>query len=567
MMVRISTGWMVASAWALFCGLAIWLTVRGGGISLDTDSAMRLSEIRDLLNGQNWFDTSQHRMDAPYGLSMHWSRLADLGPAALILALRGVIGAGAETATLYVWPLLLLLPVMRALARIAEHLGGRSAALLVLILTLLCTQTYGLFAPGNIDHHALQIALALWTLIFLIEQSPTGAALCVAASLCIGLETLPYAIVTILLACLWLTDPGDRARRFGLSLAAMALLLLFALTATAYRFTPVCDTYSEFYAVLLAAGGAGLALVAMRPRGKLLWFALLTLGVAGLAYGMNRTCFGGPFVGISANLRAIFLSRINEARPAWDFMHFAPSEFVSGYCYAVFALIAGLFLSHTGAMVRTLLFAAAALTIATFEIRAVPFAILFALPGLAAAMATYLLPRGVVLTALALLVASDGAFALEGVQIEGVQQHLARIQRYQAQAACGEQAAMGPLISLPTGRVAGFVDQGPAILAYTQDSAIAGPYHRDADGIEDTYAIFTGMPEQARAILQRRGISYVMACSAAPDWSYYIAKAPNGLLARLARHQPPGWLMLARQAGAIQVWRVVPAAGSLAPNP
>ena len=550
---------MAAGAWALFCGLAIWLTLRGGGVSLDTDSAMRLSEIRDLLGGQSWFDTSQHRMDTPYGLSMHWSRLADVGPALLILLLRSVIGAGAETVMLYVWPLLLLLPVMAALARIAAHLGGRPAAFLVLVLTMLCTQTYGLFAPGNIDHHALQIALALWTLVFLIEKRPLGAAVCVAASLCIGLETLPYAITAILLASLWLRESSTRAWHFGASLAAAALLLLFALTATAYRFTPVCDTYSEFYALLLAAGGAGLAVVAMQQNRKLLWFALLILGVMGLAYGMNRTCFGGPFVGISANLRAIFLSRINEARPAFDFMHFAPSEFIAGYCYAVFALIAGLFLPRTAAMVRTVLFAGVALTIATFEIRAVPFAILFALPGLAAAIARYLLPRGAFLTALALLVANDASFAVEGVQIEGVQQHIGRIGKYHAQAACGEPAAMAPLAALPPGRVAGFVDQGPALLAYTSDPAIAGPYHRDADGIEDTYAIFTGTPDQARAILRRRGITYVMACTGAPDWPYYIAKAPNGLMARLARHELPDWLIPAAQAGDIHVWRVMPA--------
>ena len=552
---------MAAGAWALFCGMAVWLTIRGGGVGLDTDSGMRLSEIRDLLGGQNWFDTAQHRMDTPHGLSMHWSRLADLGPALLILLLRGVTGAGAETVMLYVWPLLLLLPVMAALARIAAHLAGRPAAFLVLILMLLCTQTYSLFAPGNIDHHALQIALALWALVFLIEMRPVGTAACVAASLCIGLETLPYAIAAILLACLWLGDASSRAWRFGASLAVMALLLLLTLTAAAYRFTPVCDTYSEFYAVLLAAGGTGLAVVAMLPNRKLLGFALLTLGVMGLAYGMNRTCFGGPFVGISANLRTIFLSRINEARPAFDFMHFAPSEFVSGYCYAVFALVAGLFLPRTAAMARSVLFAAVALTIATFEIRAVPFAILFALPGLAAAIALYLLPRGAIFTALALLVACDGAFAFEGVQIEGAQQHLARIRKYQAQAACGEPAAMSPLTSLPPGRVAAFVDQGPGIMAYTADSAIAGPYHRDADGIEDTYAIFTGTADQAQAILRRRGIAYVMACTGAPDWSYYIAKAPNGLMARLAGHDLPDWLKPAAQAGDIRIWRV-----TLAPN-
>ena len=56
---------------------------------------------------------------------------------------------------------------------------------------------WGLFSPGDIDHHNLQIALTLWTLVFLIEQRPVAMAFTVAASLAIGLETLPFALVAI----------------------------------------------------------------------------------------------------------------------------------------------------------------------------------------------------------------------------------------------------------------------------------------------------------------------------------------------------------------------------------
>ena len=39
------------------------------------DDIMRLLQVRDWLAGQSWFDVSQYRIDAPYGASMHWSRL------------------------------------------------------------------------------------------------------------------------------------------------------------------------------------------------------------------------------------------------------------------------------------------------------------------------------------------------------------------------------------------------------------------------------------------------------------------------------------------------------------
>ncbi len=50
----------------------------------DNDDAMRLVEVRDLLNGQGWFDLMQYRLGPAPGTLMHWSRFVDLPIAALI---------------------------------------------------------------------------------------------------------------------------------------------------------------------------------------------------------------------------------------------------------------------------------------------------------------------------------------------------------------------------------------------------------------------------------------------------------------------------------------------------
>ena len=74
--------------WAVFTALALWLTL--AGVSLDTDSAMRLAQVRDLMHGQGWFDTVQHRMNVPFGLPMHWSRLVDAPLALLMMVAKDV---------------------------------------------------------------------------------------------------------------------------------------------------------------------------------------------------------------------------------------------------------------------------------------------------------------------------------------------------------------------------------------------------------------------------------------------------------------------------------------------
>jgi hypothetical protein len=529
--------WLLA-AWLLFAGIALWLTRTG--LSLDTDNAMRLAQVRDLLAGQGWFDTVQHRMNTPYGLPMHWSRLADAPLALLSLV--------SEHVALIAWPLLLFAAVLLLLARLADRLGGRMAAGAVLVLTLLCPELYAIFAPGNIDHHGLQLVLMLAALTGVVEQRPILTALMTALSLGVGLETLPYALAAIGFSL----AHGGQARRFGLSLAAAALILLATTTADPYRLQPACDTYSLFYAALLVAGGIGVAGIGLLPRYRLVACAGLGVALVGLAVLLNPSCLAGPYAGIDPRMQTLFFARINEAHPVWDFFRMAPSQTVGGYLYALFALTLCLALPAGRSKWAIIAFAALALAVTTYQYRATPFALVFALPGLAPALVQLTQKRSPVLRAVALLLANGAAFTLASAQAEGQTRITARANAFARQVACGQEPAMAPLKALPAGRVAAFVDQGPAILAYTSHSAIAGPYHRDAAGILDSYEIFAG--QNPRGILARRGIDYVMTCRGSPDWNFYASK--NGLVARLAKGQVPDWLTPAGHAGDIAIYRV-----------
>lgn len=529
--------WPLA-AWALFASLALWLT--HGAIALDTDSAMRLVQVRDLLHGQSWFDTAQHRMNTPYGLSMHWSRLAD-APLALLMQVS-------EKFALTAWPLLLFLVVLLLLARIAAALAGTRAIVPVLALALLCSGLYATFAPGNIDHHGLQLVLMLAALLCVVERRPVPGAAVVALGLGVGLESLPYALAAIVF---WAFDQ-EKSRSFGLALAGMALLLLAGATASAYRFIPVCDTYSLFYAALLGAGGLGIAMVSFLPRYRLAALCVLALVLVALAAMLNPDCLAGPYAGMDARLKLIFLDRINEARPVWSFFALTPAQVVGGYLYAAFALALCALAPPGRARLVVMGFTAVALLVATFQYRGVNFALLFALPGLAAALVRLTAQRSLVWLAAAILVSNGGAFTLAGAIAEGQDRVALRAMRFAAQEVCGQEPVLAALKALPPGRVAAFVDQGPAILAYTGDSVVAGPYHRDGAGILDSYAIFAGA--DPHAVLQKRGIDYLMTCRAAPDWDFY--REHGGLIAQLAAGRVPAWLMPVGRSGAVELYKV-----------
>src|SRR5580765_6396823 len=131
------------------------------GLSLvDADDAMRLTQFRDWLGGQGWYDLHQWRI-AP-GYESHWSRLIDGGLGGL-LWLFGLFlePALAERLMRTTWPVLWILPTIGGMAAIAWRIAGREAALIALVLALIGLPAFQQFRPGRIDHHNVQIALSV----------------------------------------------------------------------------------------------------------------------------------------------------------------------------------------------------------------------------------------------------------------------------------------------------------------------------------------------------------------------------------------------------------------------
>src|SRR5450432_1436580 len=174
------------------------LSIKTGVVdAMSPDDAMRLVEVRDLINGQGWFDLWQYRLDSP-GVLMHWSRLIDLPLTVSILLLKPLIGMqGAEAVTLFLWPLLLFAVALMLVVAIARQMsdGVITSQISSAVLALLAVPALVHFRPGAIDHHNAQIDLLLALILFTlqIERSAVKAALAGLAaslSLAIGVEML-----------------------------------------------------------------------------------------------------------------------------------------------------------------------------------------------------------------------------------------------------------------------------------------------------------------------------------------------------------------------------------------
>ena len=121
----------------------------------------------------------------------------------------------------------------------------------------------------------------------------------------------------------------------------------------------------------------------------------------------------------------------------------------------------------------------------------------------------------------------------------------------------------------PVGVVLGEVDLGPFVLANTDHSALAAPYHRMSWGILRAHAILKAPADGASADLARQaGIGYVLECRMHAGHGDRADMAKTALQKRLDAGQSPTWLQpLSVRTDPLQVYRVLPPGQVARPAP
>ena len=542
----------------------------------DTDDAMRLVEVRDLLAGQGWYDLMQHRLDTPFGVLMHWSRLADLPIAGLIVSARSLLGGpGSEMLAAWLYPLGLLLVALWLSGRIAVRLAGGAAALPGMLLFVFSVVTFADFAPGRLDHHAMQLVLllALADLTLGALSRPRlglAAGVVAAVGLAVGLESLPGLLAAVgSLGLAWVLDErhGRALRGFGIGLATGASALFAATVPPERWLVPACVALSI---VTVAAGiGTGalfvlLSLLRLRTASLRLpaGIAAAAVLVAALALAFPE-CRAGPYGGLDPWLVSHWLSRVEEAQPALalladrpDFVIAAGLPTLLGLGFALWAAA----MRPRAELARWLsmaLFLLVALLVMLLQARAARIGASLAPSVGAALIATARTgwqqqrrPRallalvggwigfaGMVLTLLAspLAGAPAASGAPAGLAAGGLDA-----------ADCFRPQAYAGLAALPPGRVMAPLDLGAHLLAFTGHAVVGAPYHRAEAGLRDTLRFFAGPAEEARAIARHRGLDWLVLCPALaaggvpPDVG--PEAGPEALGRRLAREDLPDWL-------------------------
>jgi len=544
----------------------------------DPDDQMRLLQVRDWLAGQSWFDLTQHRLNLPDGVPMHWSRVVDLPIAAVIVALRPLLGQlAAEHVALVVVPLLTLGAVMALVAALARRLlANDGAALMAVCIVPLGVEVLHQLRPMRIDHHGWQMATALLAVYALVgapaRKAGVLAGTAIAVWLSISLEGLPMiAAILALVSLKWAVAPINRALLTAtVAGTALGAVLIFSVShpASAWGMSP-CDAVSPVYLAMLVAAAAGTIVLTALPIRTIVGRLVGLAGVGAAALVplplLAPQCAAGPFGQLDPLVRHFWYMNVAEGLPLWDQ---APSVIADTIALPLLGLAGAIVAVRKSAgeartrWIGLAFLLAAATAAAIFVQRAGGVANLLAIIGAVRLLHPLLLrartidnlPKRLVATSCVLIAAAPGAVFGATLRALAPDPRVATVHRAMG---CLDASDMQALHALPRGNVLAPLDISPAILLLTDHDAVASGHHRGTTAMHDVIAAFVGTEAQAHAIVLKRRIDYVAFCPGLPEIMIYESESPTGFLARLDDGRAPAWLMpVALPGSPAKVWRV-----------
>ncbi len=566
-----------ARYWVWGAGLMIWIWLASKAISFfstgalpGNDDLLRLQQVRDLLTGQNWFNTDQTRFLTPEGGDIHWSRLPDLYLASVIWILKPVLGVElAERVAAASWPLVLLVGALSALVVIMRRAGFSTSAQ---VFGLLCFGVSGAiynFWPGRIDHHNLVVVLTLIGLAAALAKvasfkSGAIAGLCCAVILSVALEGLPYVGgIILVIGLFWIVRGHNEAERltgFGLALITSATLAYVLDAPGPVSQRMVCDAYGASHFAGFLVGGASLIGLAVFGGIVQHWRARLGLGVlvGGLTLAVfvlvNPSCLGDPYAGVSDEVVQAWLGAVGEARsilrvwaeePATAVLHYGfMIAGMLGLGVAVWQAEREVRLERLGILIMALI---AGLTM-MWQLRGITFAHVFASIGggyvIGATLTRWFDKRGagpILGVAIAALIFSPIGWSMLSVPFKPAPKASATEKPYRS--LCRDPVAYRTLPQTRPMRIFSSIDLGMPILSATDHEVYAGPYHRNVEGLEQVTSVFLGSSNEARTRLTEMGATHVLYCQGLAETSRYARLEPKSFGADLQRGDLPDWLV------------------------
>ncbi len=559
------------------------------GKLIESDDYMRMVRVFDLLDGHPDINYIQPRLGHA-GAGVAWSPLVDAPLALLTLFFSQFttrLQAAMITATL--WPPVLLLAFIAAASwytrSVLDEKTARWMPVTLLLLWGLLTQ----FFPGRIDHHNWQLIILVLTFGCLFRayndpvrtRWPVAAGFFAALGWSIGAEIIPWvALAAIVSGLYWLIE-GHRFLKtnlaFGGALLAGTIAFLPLTRGFSGFMVSECDGISRFHLTLAAAVPfCWLALRFMPEKlaktiPQRFLCAALPAAVTGYAlYRLFPGCLHDPYGVADPELRRIWLTQVNEVRPAWDYFD-RPALILFYIGPLLLALFVCLQQARRG--VNTLLAAMIvgllwALGLSLWQIRTaylgqalaiLPLTFMLSFAGTRFAAAWRKRGSGKKaarkrrLLAIAWFCAGLAFFSFSLAEKKPAAE-----QRPDMTRSCNVENASRVLNMIDKPQtIAAYVIDGSELLFRTPHRVLAASYHRDAEGILAAHRFFMASnDETAKALAEKYDIGLALVCvNNLPYWKR-TSGIENPLAVRLWDEDTPSWLQLAGEGSGFKVYKV-----------
>jgi hypothetical protein len=509
----------------------------------DTDDAMRLVQLREFLQHQNWFDLHTQRVGGSEGYTSHWSRIPDAIMAVIFLAFQQFTsGDVAEKMTRAFYPGLWIMPAFTALTLFAyKQVPSRHVALVMLLLFATNPASLIQFSAGRIDHHNAQISFSILAVVFAALQRVDWRFACASGAsiglmFTIGLEAIPFAVVAAFAVAAnyaVFEDGRKAAQGFAATLALVTLLGYGLSFAPANYFNTACDALGVNLLVGIVGGCCVLFLWSRlsklntsfaRRIGGLVLSGAIALG---LYVGSDTACLGGPFGHVDPAIKPIWLDKVREMQPVFGWQSFAENMMALPFVYILVLTFPAIVLLLRAPDYRTnftflvMLFCfVVSLFVGFMSIRMSLYTVWFATPLVCLAIIHLMntLSGKKLFGALAFIIAFSPIAMLFWVEALANHFVVEAKANNSASTTCMDPKKFAEIKTLPKGLVLAELDLGPYVLAHTDHSVVAAPYHRMDQSILQVVTFYTTESiEEARQIVKKTGSQYVMFCSSEID--------------------------------------------------
>jgi hypothetical protein len=564
---------LIQGAWWI---LGDQIAVHGGFV--DGDSYTRLLRVERLVETRDWFDISIPDANAPYGTTVHWTRLFDLVLLIVSAPLVPVLGfskalywAGTIvspilhilTAATLVWA---LTPLVGRLA--ACFAGGLSAAQIGVMV-------FGIV--GRADHHMMFVLFITLSFGFMIRAMLTSdqtrrtgwlTGLTIAAGIWVGPEFVLYmAISFTVLGFQWLFEPTDRNLKLNQITGSGLVTGLVIAVIIERGFSGLMEVeYDRISLVHISLGMAILVFWATLAILKnsisnmsillrsVLCICGLTICAAVLFYYFPKL-MGNPLNDADPAIQPIY-THISEYKPITDWGRFLiyygsgllavpwliwrlkqtmQKPEIWGWVFIALCLTVYLLLGYN--WIRWCLYAGLFLSIIIADA-------IFNLDRFISN--SFVFPKRLFLKVLTLPAIATGPMILGALLLYADKTPQERF---------AEKNISCPIIELskfldshPTNArsqtIIASANFGPELIYRTNHRVLATVHHRNVSGILDGHTVLQAVDDAiALQIIKERGVNLILLCLDSGDDKYFLTNSkPGALYKRLATGQIPVWL-------------------------